>query len=134
MKPKASYAISFLFSMTMGLMAVQAEPLPVKKIFLAGEEEPAKKKKEKNKTAASLNNSSVKIYPDAIKRSMHVIAKENEGRLIEFFVFDLQGTLVQNHKMKSKDHIRIEGLARGTYIYRVFSGDEETASGKFEIR
>ena len=77
----------------------------------------------------------VKIYPDIIKRAMHVIAREdNDGAPIEFFVFDLQGTLVQNSKMKQRDHLKITGLARGKYIYRVFSGDTETASGEFEIR
>ena len=51
-----------------------------------------------------------------------------------FFVFDIQGTLVQHHKLNSKDHYKIAGLARGKYIYRAFSGDDETASGQFEIR
>ena len=132
MKPNfTTYAVSLVFSITLGLMTVKAAEPSLKG---PGEEEPAKKKNGKSKSSFSLNNESVKIYPDAIKRSMHVIAKENEGRKIEFFVFDLQGTLVQNHKMDPRDHIRIEGLARGSYIYRVFSGDEETASGKFEIR
>jgi hypothetical protein len=36
--------------------------------------------------------------------------------------------------MKDKDHYKISGLARGTYVYRVFSGDEETAAGDFQIR
>ena len=111
---------------------------PFKKFTIVnpGEEEPAKKSK-KVKSAkgfASLSNNSVKIYPDAVKRDMHIIARENDGKEIDFFVFDLQGTLVQNYKMKAKDHNRITGLARGTYMYRVFCGDEETAAGKFEIR
>ena len=96
-----------------------------------GEEKPAKKK---TKAFASLNNSSVKIYPDVLKREMHVVAKNKDGKLIDFFVFDLEGTLVQNYKMNAKDHYRISGLAKGIYVYRVFSGDEETATGKFEIR
>ena len=98
-----------------------------------GEEEPAKKKG-KAKSFSSLNNNSVKIYPDALKRDMHVVAKNNEGNVIDFFVFDLQGTLIQNYKMKARDHNVITGLARGIYVYRVFNGDEETAAGKFEIR
>ena len=53
---------------------------------------------------------------------------------IDFFVFDVEGTLVQHYKMKEKDHYRVSGLARGTYVYRVFNGDEESASGNFEIR
>ena len=65
---------------------------------------------------------------------MHVVAKENDGKEIDFFVFDLEGTLVQNYKMKAKEHIRIQGLQRGSYVYRVFCGDEETAAGNFEIR
>ena len=65
---------------------------------------------------------------------MHVVAKENEGKEVDFFVFNMQGTLMLNYKMKSGDHQRITGLSRGTYEYRVFSGDEETASGKFMIK
>ena len=96
-----------------------------------GEEEPKDKKKEIG-TVNPRNNNAVKIYPDAIKRDMHVIAKDKKQ--IEFFVFDLEGTLVQHYKMKAKDHIRMTGLARGKYQYRVFTGDEETANGQFEIR
>ncbi len=84
--------------------------------------------------ASSRNNHAVKIYPDIIKKTMHVIAKENDGRKIDFFVFDLQGVLLRHYKMEEGEHQRITGLKRGKYIYHVFSGDEETASGKFEIR
>ena len=99
-----------------------------------GEEEPGKKSKTKNSTLYARNNNSVKIYSDPVKRIMHVVAKENEGKEVDFFVFDLEGTLMHNYRMKAKDHVRIQGLARGTYVYRVFSGDLETASGNFEIR
>jgi hypothetical protein len=98
-----------------------------------GDETPAKKKA-KTKAFASHNNSSVKIYPDALKREMHVVAKDNDGKVIDFYVFDVNGTLVQNYKMQAKDHIKISGLARGIYVYRVFCGDEETAAGNFEIK
>jgi hypothetical protein len=100
------------------------------------EDKPAKKNKagKKTKTLASLNNSSVKIYPDVIKRDMHVVAKDNDGKEIDFFVFDVEGSLVHHYKMKAKDHHKLSGLVRGVYVYRVFSGDEETATGNFEIR
>ena len=98
-----------------------------------GEEKPLKKNKFRLKSFTSLNNSSVRIYPDIIKRDMHVMAKENKKE-IDFFVFDVEGTLLHHYKMKDKDHYKISGLARGTYVYRVFSGDEETAAGDFQIR
>ncbi len=91
-------------------------------------------KRKKSKVSSSRNNSSVKIYPDIIKRTMHVVAKENEGKDIDFFVFDLEGGLIQHYKMKAGDHERIAGLERGKYVFHVFCGDEETANGKFEIR
>lgn len=98
------------------------------------EDKPAKKNKVKTKAFSSLNNQSVKIYPDVIKRDMHVVAKDNDGKEVDFFVFDLEGTLKTHYRMKAKDHNKVSGLARGTYVYRVFCGDEETAAGNFEIR
>jgi hypothetical protein len=88
----------------------------------------------KNKSVYLRNNNSVKIYLDVPKKKVHVIAKENKGKEIDFFVFDLEGTLVHNHKMKMKDHHRITNLTKGIYVYRVFCGDEETATGQFEIK
>ena len=86
----------------------------------------------KAKVSSSRNNSSVKIYPDILKRVMHVVAKDNDD--IDFFVFDLQGTIVKHYKMKSGDHQKITDLERGKYVFSVFSGDEETATGNFDIR
>jgi hypothetical protein len=129
-----------LTASTLMTKAVFASTEPFnKKIVLIetpGEEKPAKKSKLKVKSnnMASLNNSSVKIYPDIIKRDMHVVAKDNDGKEIDFFVFDMEGALVHHYKMKAKDHNKISGLARGTYVYRVFNGDTETATGNFEIR
>ena len=102
-------------------------------------EEPKKEsitevRKKKSKVSSSRNNSAVKIYPDIFKRVMHVVAKDNVEQEVDFFVFDLQGELIQHYKMKAGDHEKIEGLERGKYVFHVFVGDEETANGKFEIR
>ena len=91
-----------------------------------------KKKETKTSTAFSLNNKSVKIYPDAIKREMHVVSKEKSEST--FFVFDLEGTLIVNRIVKEGEHFKLSGLQRGTYTFHLFSGDEEKATGKFEIR
>jgi hypothetical protein len=101
-------------------------------------DDPEKEKKAAKKAttvSASRNNSSVKIYPDALKRVMHVVAKDdNNGQGIDFFVFDLQGTLLHHYKMKAGDHQKLTDLERGKYVFRVFAGDEETAAGNFDIR
>lgn len=135
MKPNYPQRTRFFKTILLAGSIIIAQPL------LAGgkpaEEEPAKKAKSKSvktKTANSLRNSSLKIYPDIIKREMHVVTRDNNKDELDFFVFDVQGTLVQHHKMTADDHYRISGLARGTYVYRVFDGDTETATGQFEIR
>ena len=99
--------------------------------------ETKKEKKPSTKTGStfsSRNNHAVKIYPDVIQKAMHVVAKENDGKEIDFFVFDLEGTLMKHYKMEDGDREKITGLSRGKYIYHVFCGDEETAIGKFDIR
>jgi hypothetical protein len=97
--------------------------------------EKEKKEVKKATATASRNNSSVKIYPDILKRVMHVVARDdNDGKGIDFFVFDVEGTLVNHYKMKSGDHEKLNDLKRGKYVFRVFSGDEETATGSFDIR
>lgn len=98
-------------------------------------EKPGEKKSgEKTRAASSRKNHAIKIYPDAWKRVMHVVAKESNVQEIDFFVFDLQGTLIQHYKMDAGDHEKLADLKRGKYVYHVFAGDEETASGQFEIR
>jgi hypothetical protein len=103
----------------------------------SGTKEDPKEKKEVKKTTAkvssSRNNSSVRIYPDILKRVMHVVARDNE-EMVDFFVFDLDGTLIQHYKMKPGEHQKLADLKRGKYVFSVFSGDEETATGNFDIR
>jgi len=126
-----SWKALLVFGMAAGMMAahpVLAAGKPYKKLTVLKngdpeEDKPAKKNKAKTRNFSSLNNASVRIYPDVIKRDMHVVAKENDGKEIDFFVFDVEGTLMQHYKMKNKDHNKLSGLARGTYVYRVISGD-----------
>ena len=126
MKLKFTQVI-ILASMTLG-MAIQSHATGT------GDDDPkAKTEVKKAKVSSSRNNSSVKIYPDIFKRVMHVVAKDSDEQ-IDFFVFDLEGTLVKHYKMKGGDHQKINDLARGQYVFSVFAGDEETATGKFDIR
>lgn len=94
----------------------------------------AKKGKVFSSRNTSRNNSSVRIYPGVLKRVMHVVAKDNNRTGIDFFVFDLEGTIVKHYKMKSGDHKKLTDLEIGKYVFSVFSGDDETATGSFDIR
>ena len=87
---------------------------------------------DKNKTRVTKKEREVKIYPDMIKRTMHV--KNVESAEVDFFVFAVDGTLMIHYKMNEKDHKRINGLEKGTYTYQVFKNDEMSESGKLIIK
>jgi len=74
----------------------------------------------------------VKIYPDLLKKVMHV--KNVETAKVDFFVFDAGGTIMVHYKMNEKDHKKINGLEKGTYTYQVFKNDEMSESGKIIIK
>lgn len=80
----------------------------------------------------SRKDRAVKVYPDLVKRLMHV--KNVEEYPLDFFVFDLEGTLIRHFKMDEGDHKKITGLEKGLYVYQVFVGDIMSESGKITIK
>ena len=132
---KIKSTLTSIIAIVLFMLATTLQPLTsAARNTTTNPEDEGKKPAAKAKAYAPRNNQAVKIYPDALKRVMHVVAKDNDGKEIDFFVFDLQGTLVQHFKMQEGDHKKLSGLQRGKYLYHVFAGDEETVSGQFEIR
>jgi phage host-nuclease inhibitor protein Gam len=80
----------------------------------------------------STKEKDIKIYPDVMKKVMHV--KNAESVRVDFFVFDTEGTIMVHYKMNEKEHKKIHGLEKGVYTYQVFKNDEMTESGKIIIR
>ena len=75
----------------------------------------------------------IKIVHNPEKNSIRVMVKDIAGDTIDFYVFDLEGTMVVNYKLKSKEKKIITNLEKGAYTYNAFSGDEETDFGKIVI-
>lgn len=136
--PKNRLTVIMALSVCTGLILSQPALAESKPYISLGElkkgEKIPVKTKFKTKLFSSKNNSIVKIFPDFIKRDMHVIAKVNNKEELDFFVFDMNETLVFHKKMKAGDHECLKSFNKGKYIYRVFTGDEETAAGEFEFR
>ncbi|HKC34744.1 MAG TPA: T9SS type A sorting domain-containing protein [Chitinophagaceae bacterium] len=84
------------------------------------------------KARISRKEKDVKIYPDLLKKVLHV--RNVETTEVDFFVFDTQGTIMVHYKMNEKDHKKINGLEKGSYTYQVFKNDEMTKSGKIIIK
>jgi gluconate kinase len=123
-----------LFTKTIYCSLLSSGVLMSHSLWANDDPETVKKKKNEATTAtsSSLNNKSVKIYPDAFKKEMHVLVREKTE--IVFVVLNTDGTLMLNRKLKPNEHFKVTGLEKGNYSYHVFDGDEEKATGKFEIR
>ena len=92
------------------------------------DKKPAKKEK------SFRNQNVVKVYPDIVKKEMHVMAKSGIEKEIEFLVFDINGNMVLDYKMKPGEKRTINELKKGSYMYHVFAEDEYLTTGKIVFR
>jgi hypothetical protein len=121
-------ATIFCLSQTKSLAADNKTGISVNKHKFDDEKKPGKK-------VRSLRNQNVvKVYPDALKKSVHVVAKSSNEKEIDFLVFDINGNMVLNYKMKAGEKKTITNLKKGEYMYHVFSNDEYLTTGKIEFR
>jgi len=95
-----------------------ANEIFISKKTFEDDKKPAKKEK------SFRNQNVVKVYPDIMKKEMHVIAKSGIEKEIEFMVFDINGNMVLNYKMKPGEKRKITELKKGSYMYHVFAEDE----------
>jgi type VI protein secretion system component Hcp len=55
------------------------------------------------------------------EKEMHVVAKNNEGKMIDFFVYDLQGTLFAELKNECKRPLSYSQGLQKELMFTVFS-------------
>jgi len=91
-------------------------------------------KKPAKKERSFKNQNVVKVFPDVIKKTIHVVAKSANEKEIDFLVFDINGNMVLDYKMKAGERRAISNLKKGSYMYHVFSDDEYLTTGKIEFR
>jgi hypothetical protein len=100
----------------------------IKKNIFDDDKKPAKKER------SFRNQNVVKVFPDAIKKSMHIIIRSGSEKEIDFLVFDISGNMILNYKMRPGERRTISNLKKGEYMYHVFAEDEYLTTGKIEFR
>jgi len=91
-------------------------------------------RKHAKKERSFKSESVVRVVPDAFKKSMHITARSTNEKEIDFLVFDINGNMVSDYKMKAGEKKTISDLKKGSYMYHVFADDEYLASGKLEFK
>jgi hypothetical protein len=87
-----------------------------------------------NKTKVwSKRNNVVNINPNpSYNGEVSVSSKTDQA--LHFYIFDLEGTLIYQTVLKTKDKKTITDLNKGTYMYNVFANDESIEEGKLIIK
>jgi hypothetical protein len=91
-------------------------------------------KKPARKERSFKNQNAVRVFPDAVKKVMHVVARSGNKKEIEFLVFDINGNMVLTYKMKAGEKKTICDLKKGAYMYHVFADDEYLMTGRIVFR
>ena len=74
----------------------------------------------------------VRLYPNPSYGKISVTANTSEP--LNFYIFDLEGTLVYQTVLTHKERKNIENLKKGTYMYDVFEKDQSIEDGKIIVR
>jgi hypothetical protein len=76
----------------------------------------------------------IKLYPNANQQVLFFSASGESGRVYQFFLFDMDGTLIKQANIRNKQTTVINNLDKGVYLFEVFSDDERIETGKVTVR
>ncbi|HTE10886.1 MAG TPA: hypothetical protein VK645_07945 [Chitinophagaceae bacterium] len=76
----------------------------------------------------------IKIYPGASQEVLFFTASGEEGKVYQFFMFDVDGNLVKQTQIRNKQTTIITNFNKGCYTFEVFSDDEHIENGTLTIK
>lgn len=76
----------------------------------------------------------VRLYPNADQQVLFFSASGEEKKIYQLFVFDMDGTLVKQANIKSRQTTVVTGIEKGVYLFEVFTNDERIETGKITVR
>ena len=76
----------------------------------------------------------IKIYTGAGQEAIFFNASGEEGKVYQFFLFDLEGRLVKQTQIRNKQTTMITNFNKGCYTFEVFSDDEHIENGTLTIK
>jgi hypothetical protein len=75
----------------------------------------------------------INIDPNPSHGLVHVENTSKEIKEVQFYVFDLDGVMIENLRLIANERKKISELNKGTYLYEVFNKDESIERGKIIV-
>lgn len=73
------------------------------------------------------------IDPNPSNGNMRVKNMYADAKEVHFYVFDLDGVMIENIRLRTREVKKITGLSKGVYLYDVFEKDESIERGKIIV-
>ena len=74
------------------------------------------------------------LYPDVSQAVLLFTAKGEKGKLYQLFLFNIDGKLIRQTQIHSKETSLVAGLEKGDYLFEVLSNDDRIGNGNIAVR
>ena len=76
----------------------------------------------------------IRLYPDARQQVLFFSANGAEGKVYQLYLFDMDGRLVNQAQIRSKETTVLTTITEGNYLFEVFTDDERIENGQLTVR
>lgn len=74
------------------------------------------------------------LYPDATQKVLFFNVHGSSGKVYQLYVFDMEGKVVKQAEIRSKQTTLIKNIEKGNYLFEVFSDDDRIGNGQIAVR
>jgi len=76
----------------------------------------------------------IRLYPDARQQVLFFSATGEEGKVYQLFLFDMDGRLVSQTRIRSRETTVLTNISEGNFLFEVFTDDERIENGQLTVR
>jgi sugar (pentulose or hexulose) kinase len=76
----------------------------------------------------------IKLYSDARQQVLFFSANGNEGKVYQLYLFDMDGRLVSQTRIRSRETTVLTNISEGNFLFEVFTDDERIENGQLTVR
>ena len=76
----------------------------------------------------------IQLYPDARQQVLFFSARGEEGKVYQLFLFDMDGRLVSQTRIRSRETTVLTNISEGNFLFEVFTDDERIENGQLTVR
>lgn len=76
----------------------------------------------------------IKLYSDARQQVLFFSATGDDGKVYQLYLFDMDGRLVSQTRIRSRETTVLTNISEGNFLFEVFTDDERIENGQLTVR